>query len=490
MFTIDKLFSEKFIFLKFWYINSIPYISLLFSPLPGGKEGISCSSIGGFNIGINQYSTKINESIVALEYLTSKDIQKKYFAEKNMYSPIPSLYDESLCEKVNCNLFKDIQLIARPTNYSDDYKDYSQKFRKNVYKYLYGNETAINVLRMIEDLTKIYYLELKIEDTLVGLIIFLSCLVIIFIMLLSLLFPFIKKFKLYFNYLSLKSWFITITGCTMILCTSFVNFGLMTVYKCHLKLILSSIGLTLSLAPTLYKLIIQIPLNNKYSKWCKNIKYQFIIFLVMIDIIINSLVFTSHYEVIENKYEKIYQTCKLNKIFGEISLDLLLIYKLILTITMIFLSFIEWNIKSIKYNVQISSFCNYINILSLMLIIIFDRIKIENYILFNIIQCFIYTLISVSNYISLYGFRIIWRIIDKNKSEENQIIKNIINKFSSTSDSSNQKKCSSSTEYNGKISNVKNKILIMHFMTLSENDESTGTVSVEESNNTTILSCK
>ncbi|OUM58457.1 hypothetical protein PIROE2DRAFT_16246, partial [Piromyces sp. E2] len=163
--VFNLLSTGNFLFFKFWYIPNMPYAHTV---MPGRKEGLSGSTVGGHNFGINKYSniTKRNEVITAFKYLTSKDIQKKYIAMDNYYTPILSLYDdEEVCSVVDCNYYKRIQLTTRPTTASNDYLNYSEIYMKYVYEFLYGNKTAIEVLKKIENLTKIYNYSIKTDDS-------------------------------------------------------------------------------------------------------------------------------------------------------------------------------------------------------------------------------------------------------------------------------------------------------------------------------------
>jgi len=203
MYTINALTSNNFLFLKYWYMPGNPVKSTL---MPGKKEGISGATIGGYNIGINIYASKEKKekAIEAIKYIASKDIQRKYIAKENFFSPIPSLYDEDeICQIVNCNYYKNIQLIGRPFNVMEDYDAYTNKVKEYTFEYLYGDNSkeAIDALKKIDDITRIYYLSLSTENSPAGLIVFILITATIVIMLLSLSFIFMKKFKPYFGFL-------------------------------------------------------------------------------------------------------------------------------------------------------------------------------------------------------------------------------------------------------------------------------------------------
>ncbi|KAL6590477.1 periplasmic binding protein-like II [Neocallimastix californiae] len=217
-FTISKIFDKNYLFLKFWIIPYFVQVSRI-TYLPGVKEGISGSTIGGHNLGISIYSDPKhrNATIEALKFLTSKNMQRKYIALNDYFSPIPSLYEEDeVCSVVNCTFYKGFQLIARPILQSNDYITYSTRFKNYIYDFLYRNKTSYEVLKNIDDITRYYYLSLNNEDTVMGLILFISAIIIIIFMLGSLLFIFINKFKIYFSFLSNDFWIIYIIGLVLI----------------------------------------------------------------------------------------------------------------------------------------------------------------------------------------------------------------------------------------------------------------------------------
>ncbi|OUM62604.1 hypothetical protein PIROE2DRAFT_61788 [Piromyces sp. E2] len=69
--------------------------------LVGGKNGLSGTTIGGYNIGINNNINKSHKrlAIEAFKFITSKATQKKYLIKSQTLSAIDSLYDDP--EKCN-----------------------------------------------------------------------------------------------------------------------------------------------------------------------------------------------------------------------------------------------------------------------------------------------------------------------------------------------------------------------------------------------------
>eukprot|EP00833_Pecoramyces_ruminatium_P013860 jgi/Orpsp1_1/1187892/evm.model.d7180000060996.1 len=92
--------------------------------------------------------------------------------EHKSFSGIKSLYDEKdICiNKDFCEIFKNAQPVARPSSLTNDYNKYSEKFRYYAYKYIYGNDDVDpeEVLKKIDDITRIYYISINSKDSNVG----------------------------------------------------------------------------------------------------------------------------------------------------------------------------------------------------------------------------------------------------------------------------------------------------------------------------------
>jgi len=196
--------------------------------LPGLHEGISGSIIGGYNLGICQYSNgeKKKAAIEAFKYITSREVQKKYVIENDIFSGIIDLYDDvEVCEIADCKFRKRVQSLGRPSSNLYDYDTYSKKFRNYIYEFLYGNKTAMEVLKRVEDITKVYYISLDTKNTSFGVISFGISLFMTILMILSLFFLFKNKFQPYFNFLSNDFWIVILLGLIIINNVSFFEFG-------------------------------------------------------------------------------------------------------------------------------------------------------------------------------------------------------------------------------------------------------------------------
>eukprot|EP00833_Pecoramyces_ruminatium_P010859 jgi/Orpsp1_1/1184891/evm.model.c7180000091399.1 len=105
-FSLDLLFHEKALFVKFWVYathflsDDTPYVVSL---IPGIKEGISGSIVTGYNIGIDSSinNNKIESAIEVIKFMTSREFQKKLVIKELIISGISSLYeDENVCSSM------------------------------------------------------------------------------------------------------------------------------------------------------------------------------------------------------------------------------------------------------------------------------------------------------------------------------------------------------------------------------------------------------
>lgn len=423
---MEQIPKSHLLFFKFWYLPLL-FPNYKYVALPGIKEGLSGSVVGGPNVGISIYSEKSKQEAVikALVFITSKEIQRKYIATQNYYSPIPSLYyEEEVCQKIDCDFFKSIQLVSRPTAIFKDYTKYSNKYRNYIYDFLFGNETISDVLQKIEDISKVYYISIQTTESNVGLI-FLMIEIGISVMIIgSLVFLYIKKFNPHFKILPNAYWIVFILGQVLIMGNIFLDIGERSVLKCNLKLYLLSISYSTYLIPLLYFLIINFPEeNNKISVWVNRNKYIFLLSFILFDIFICFLVHLTPYNVEDMMFEdeKNYQVCRMKNVFGKIIIYLMYIFKIIIILVSMLLIFIEWNLKNIRYDLHFISISYYSNILLLIGYIFISYINsIKCYKVHFILYQLIHISFSLFGYILVYGIRIVWSIMG-NKSNEPSI---------------------------------------------------------------------
>ncbi|KAL6630325.1 periplasmic binding protein-like II [Neocallimastix californiae] len=462
-YLLEKLFTGKSIFLKFWYLDyPIPFFK---SPIPSAKEeGVSGTLVGGYNIAISKYSKNIESAIKVLEFITSEEIQKRSMHEDHIFSAIDNLYDDPVvCSYTDCEFVKSIQPFSfvqfNTGVYDIDY--YNERYRQYFYEYIYGNEALSHVLKKIDDLTKYYKFSISREDTSSGFIVFIIYLVIAFIMCATVAFLFIKKYNNYFKFLSKDFWIIFLLGNFILMSSMLTLYGNVTKFKCGLRISLLSFGFTLSIIPIIHKLIINLTDdNNKITKWIKNNKYLFLIGILLIDLIILSLLGIKSYSVYNIIIEEgeNSQKCKMIGNFGNNIIYSILIFNGIIILSILILVFLEWNIKETYYDIRFLSSGLFINFLSMIIYYAVNKLEMNSYVDYNLILSSNILIVSFSNYLFIYGYRIVVFLFKNDKNEYNiQVRMSTQNRLTSTT------KSSLSNDSSSKKSKVSNKLLYYHY---------------------------
>lgn len=409
------------------------------SPLPGFKEGISASAAAGDNIGIINYSnTKEKEErkkavVEVLKYIASEEVQKNSFKKQIIIPGIKTFfYDEEVCKAVQCDLFQNFQFVTMPSYLYKDYSynNYIDQFKYYMKEFLYNNATAEDTLNNIDNITKLYYITLNTKDSSIGLIIFIVLSIIISVMALSLIFLFINNYNPFFEFLSQEYWILVVAGSIMIICSCYTKYGTLTIFKCHLTILLLSLGFTFSFIPILNKLIINFPEDNNISQWIKKHQYSFTLFFVITDILLNTLLYFEPYtiDINEVEQEKHFQKCNISNKISLCLTILIIMYKIIVVLFMLLLLFIEWNIKNTWYDVRFFISSIYVDILSVIALFILYFININNYIYYYLLRGCLITFVSISNYFLFYGFRIIFGMVHK-RNLKIEFINKINNNF-------------------------------------------------------------
>ena len=408
-------------------LSTLPY---KLSILPGKKEGISGSMISGCNIGItkNIAEDKKEKAFEVVKYVASREYQKKVFKNKLCLTPINEfLKDEEICKNGLCDIAKNIQFTGEPKFILNGPKDYGKRYQKYIYQFLYKNKTIDDTVKQVVDIENFYYVSLNTKNSYIGLICFIYLSVVSILMILSLLFLFINNFQPFFIFLSDDFWIITVLGSILMLWVPFISYGQIEKLNCHLKPLLMSIGYTLNIYPIIHKLITQFPEKNKLFIWIINHKYIFLLLNILIDILINGISLINPYNpksvLIEDGEN--YKMCDFKRGFGII---ILLIYKFLIIQFLLFLIFVEWNISATIYDIKFIVSALYIDILSIIFLYIFYIFEIKNYIFYFLIQTTISSIISISNYMFIYGFRLFFAFIRK-QNIKIQFINNINEHF-------------------------------------------------------------
>ncbi|ORX81116.1 periplasmic binding protein-like II [Anaeromyces robustus] len=455
LFTMTKLFDENAIFIKYWDLamSNVYHKSIV----PGSKEGISSSIIGGYNVGINKYSNEnnIQAAVEVIKYISSKEMQKKLVINNITYSGITDLYDEEeICSVVDCKYFKSIQLIGRPIHLVNDYNSYSYNIRNTFFKFLYGDEKAETVLKKIDDITRIYNIPYNSTFGLICIILYgvIGCL-----FLLSLIFLFFSKFNFYFEFLPISSWIIFILGLIIIIITGFVEIGDKMIIKCHMKVFLISIGFTLNVIPILQQLIFNFPDESEIINWLK--KHQFLLLFIFLskDIILNLLLYIFPYDIELRmvKDGENYKKCKINNsIISKFLILFIVAIPIFVILIILFLCFIEWNVIKIKYDIRFLTYTIYIDTVLLVFLIII-RFNLNNHRLIFMTSCLIYFSITLTNYFFLYGIRIILALL-RNENSVLKFITKINNDFINNEDLTTRthKSCTSKSTDGSEFTNL------------------------------------
>lgn len=410
-------------------------------PLVGEKEGISGSSIGGFNMAINKYitSTQKKYAIEAIKYMSSKEVQKDMILNQRLLSGIYDLYnDDDVCNIFDCELIKKFQPIPRPSNLTDDYDEYSKEFRRIFNEFLYENKTASDALKEISYLATIYYISINPKKTIEGLILFIITIIVILIITFSLIFLFIDKYKKCYKFLPKKFWFLFIIGLIMNICFIFTDYGNLTNIKCYLKIVLISFGFNVRESLIFQRLVINFPNKSEIIKWIKKNNYVFFLGILIINIVLYSLFFISPFKTKLKivQHGKNYRYCVINDKLKNGLAILILILNGLVFISIGLLIFMEWNIKKTVRDIRLILITIYTDLLMFTLLFIIFVLQFDNY---ELIFCFKATIILLSctaNYIIMYASRIFWNRNDFNQSfEQKQIIDDALNMFKTSTTS-------------------------------------------------------
>jgi len=455
--------NGKALFIKYWLIGEplLSFIPYYYSTLPGMKNGISGSMIEGDNIGIikNISEEKKEAALEVLKYFTSKEYQSFMFKEGLCITSLRELWDEEeMCEYAPCDLVKGLQCVRKPQFIKDGPEGYEKKYRKYIYQYLYEDEPIEEILKKILDVTKFYTISLNTEDSYVGLIFYIFISVITVLMLLSLFVLSNDNFHPFFMLLPSEFWIITVLGSIMILWIPILNYGMIESIKCHFKSLLFSIGYSFTFCPTLHKLILQFPEENKIIRWIINHKYMFLLLNIIIDALLNSISLINKYTVKSVMVEdgESFQLCNYK---SDYSVMIIIIYKILILLLLLFLIFVEWNVSETMYDVKFILSALYIDMLSTILIVFFFFIQIKYYTTYFLIQAVNISIISITNYIFLYGIRVFLGFIRK-QNVKLQFINRINEKFVNNETQFQSKSYKKdNTSFNNNCSVIKNNIM-------------------------------
>ncbi|ORX87934.1 periplasmic binding protein-like II [Anaeromyces robustus] len=467
-YTEEYFDTGNFLFQKFWYC---PWLNYNFTILPGNIENVSGSALGGYNLGINKYISeeKKNATAQVLKFLTSIPMQKKLLQEYRFLTSIPEIYeDEEICATFNCDALRRVQLIERPTTKSNDYSDYSEKFRNYIYDFLYGDKSSKYVLEKIDDLTKIHYITLNNKDTSMGLSFFIIALVCLIPILISIIPLFIEKYKGYLTFLPTDFWILIILGTCIMIGSPLLELGKLSPFKCHFNVILITFGCTLNIIPVFFRFVVNFPEINRVSLKISKHRYKFLLPFLFIDVLTNLSLLITPYKIINNSFEeKLYNVCEMENQFGKFILNVMFIYRIFLGLFAVFFLFIEWSIENTHKEIKLISSAITVDAVCFVIFLILKLIDTKHklFMAYNFIFGLVVIIFALTNYIFLYGMKVIEILIsNKIKTMDDSDVKLYMGQFASsrkTIDSSLViSKLSSS---NNNSTSTLNKILNYHY---------------------------
>jgi len=408
---LKSLEKGNFIFLLYWYTGKVyEGQEYEFSQIPGKKEGISASCVGGSNISMNRYITEEKKKAAGevLSFINSFEQQKYGIINANLISAIHSTYsDPEICQKIDCVKFSTMQSIVRPSSSAINYEQYSQQFRDLVKDYLYDktNKSAKEILTEINDLRKIHHVELT---SLASIVMLTITFVVVVLLCLAYVFITVKRFKKQFVFLPYFYWCVFILG---ILITSFYSvagINKLSNYSCLIRPFLLSIGFSMIYIPFLLKMVVVFPRKNSISKLVKDHFSLVFTFFLIIDVglniawylldpfVVNKLMVTSG---------KNFQFCSSTSELGEYMKYTLFGLKILILIVMSVLSFAEWNLAAFKSDIR--SFTNtvYSTFIIIIAFIIVEKINIENRYLYYILRTALVLVYCISNLVIIIGVK-------------------------------------------------------------------------------------
>ena len=404
------------LFLKFFVhpiVFIIPNFQYMMSNLPGMTEDVTGTILTGYNVGIlnNISEEKLKAAIEVIKFLILKDTQKQFVLQRMIISAISSIYDDDeFCAILgDCELYRDPQPIVKPVDVAKDFNQYATSITNYFYEYLYGDKDISVALKSMGDLTKMYKIDVGTKETSIGLITVIVFSITMVIMASSLVLLLSEKKKMLFIFLPKPLWCLIILGILCISSVAFTKLGEVTSIKCHMSNVLFSVGYVFIYTPILFRLLIAYPEENDISKWINNNKYIFISIITSINLVLNGLTLVKNYDIekiIINEGEN-FQKCDMNNKFSVVMMTAVITYNVALFLLILPLIFIEWNLKRSLMDLRFVMSSIYMNVITFGILSIFDYFNIRNYKLYFGLYVILVYILSLINYITLYGIRIL-----------------------------------------------------------------------------------
>ncbi|KAG4090271.1 periplasmic binding protein-like II [Neocallimastix lanati (nom. inval.)] len=434
-----KLLNEgnNLLFASYW--NSINEFDMYDqSILPGRTEDINGSYLEGYNIGLSKYIDDDHKlaSIEVLKYIFSEGFQKEVIIKQfNQYSGILNLYkNEDICSVVKCEIMNNIQFISRPTELNN-YKQYESKFMSYFFEFLYGDKDVEKVLQSINNITKMYYMNLR---SILGISLFIIMNIFLLLIIASYILSIIPKFKPYYSLYSKFSWINYIFSSIFIIYSPLTKIGRPTGFRCHAFLLMILIGYTMLYVPSIALLIVNNPsFNNKFCSWLKNNEKKFIFLFYGIEgilFILSSI--TPSYKAVEIITEdtlNFYQ-CKISTKdkYGFSLLIIEISFHIVLFLSFVMLMLADWNIQPIHPIVKSMLYFSVTDGLSFLVSFILQALNTENYYI-DCIHPLSILIVFILKHIYLYFVRVWFDITNSKREKEEMLINNLL-KMSSDKD--------------------------------------------------------
>eukprot|EP00833_Pecoramyces_ruminatium_P009873 jgi/Orpsp1_1/1183905/evm.model.c7180000087172.1 len=133
-------------------------------------------------------------------------------------------------------------------------------------------------------------------------------------MLVSLIFIYLKKYESKFKFLSKDFWYIFIIGLVLLMSNFYSETNKTILFRCHANAHIFSFAFYLVFVPILHKLVICFPEENKYSEWLDKHKYIFLFLLIALDEFITSLLLITPFSIEKVQFEDgvTIEICKMN----------------------------------------------------------------------------------------------------------------------------------------------------------------------------------
>ncbi|ORX59082.1 periplasmic binding protein-like II [Piromyces finnis] len=347
--------SSTCLFVKTW--NNVEHDNRFgMTTLPGKNKDVSGSIISGYNIGINNKISKEKKELasIVLNYFSSKDFQKNIIMEAGYLSGYKELYEDNTeCEKYSqCQTLKSVQYLLKPTDLTEDYTNYSKKFRNYLLQYLTNGDDIMEYLISIESLSNVLFED---KNFIVNkIIINVICATNLFF-LCSLAVAHTKKHIKKFRIFKCFYWFFYLLGLMLIMGYAFTGIGRLNNFKCRIRTFLLSIGFTLSNTLLCIRMLINFPESERrFVRFCERHIGLCVHLSVFIDTILNFLVYIDPYKVVILTDDNIrYYSCQIQGNLGHGLLGLIYIYKIIIILALFLLVFIEWNMEEYKNDIRL-----------------------------------------------------------------------------------------------------------------------------------------